>query len=376
MQNFTAFNPTKIEFGTNAIQKLADHLAPFKHALLVIGMGSVKKNGVLDAVINQLNWCKIQYTLFEGIKSNPEYQKADEAIQLAKNKSVDCIVAVGGGSVIDTAKAIAIGFFTQESVWNLYLKKSEPPKSALPVFCVLTLAATGTEMNPYSVLQDTADARKYGFGNALLYPKVSFLDPNYTVTVSQAYTAYGIVDLMAHTLEQYFGIDRADLSNHIAASILELALFHGPKAIEEPQNYDARANILWLSTMALNGTLNAGKRGGDWGVHSFEHIFSVLFDLPHGAGLAIVYPAWIRHFQDSIHEKCTFMEMKLNSSIPLADFLEFAFQKMGVPTKLGDWGIKPNQKDEIVAALIKNKVTGVWFKMNETTYSQLLDLMW
>ncbi len=380
MENFTSYNPTKIEFGKNCTAKLGEDASQYgKKALILIGKGSVKKNGVLDQVTASLKKAKIEFEVFEGIKSNPEYETADQAVSQAQKIKAGMLIPVGGGSVIDTAKAVAMGFYRKHSIWDFYSKKADAPKEALPILCVLTLAATGTEMNQFTVIQNTKEGRKYGYGSPLLYPKTSYLDPEFTNSVPMDYTAYGISDLIAHTLEQYFDPSDAPLSDAIASDIISQAIKYGLILKDNPKDYDARANIMWLATMALNGTLRHGKKGGDWGVHGFEHSLSVLYDIAHGAGLSIVYPAWMRVFFDDNAKKLQHLsERVFGSADPrvFIDGLEDFFKTIGTPVRLIEVGIQDNARDNIVENLKKNKVRGAFFEMDEKIYNSMLDKMW
>jgi hypothetical protein len=380
MLNFTAFNPTRLHFGKGVVEKLGPEAAAAgKKALIIIGKGSVKNNGVLQKVIDSLEANKVAWQLFEGIKSNPEFEMADAAVEVAKTFQADIIVAVGGGSVIDTAKAVCAGFYVDHGVWDFYAGKGLNPSQALPLFVVLTLAATGTEMNRFTVLQDTQNKQKRGWGHELLYPKVSYLDPEFTYSVPVTYTAYGIADMLAHTFELYFSTDPAPLSDAFAVDVVKLGFQYGPKAIADGNNYDARANLLWLSTIALNGSLQAGKRTGDFGVHSFEHVLSVLFDIPHGAGLSIVYPAWMKHFKAQIGNKLEVLaERILGSGASSTDFitaLEEFYDQIKTPKRLSDWGIGEDKHALILETLEFNKVKGAFFDMTTSDYKALLALM-
>jgi len=380
MENFSAYNPTRIQFGRDCTKSIGTDAVPLgKKALLLIGKGSVKKHGILAEVTSHLTAAGIVFEVFEGIKSNPEYQVADAAVEHAKRFGAEMIIAVGGGSVIDTAKAVCAGFYSDHSVWEFYSGKGIKPTAALPLLVVLTLAATGTEMNRFTVLQDTANKHKRGWGNELLYPYISYLDPVYTFSVPTGYTAYGIADLMAHTFELYFGVDEAPLSDHLATDIIKLAMEFGPKAIAHPDHYDARANLLWLSTVALNGTLNAGKRNGDFGVHAYEHVLSVLFDIPHGAGLSIIYPAWMKHFYSQIEAKMDFLAARTlgpgNTGKDFITALESFYDQIGTPKRLSDWKIGSDQHALIVQTLLENKVRGSYFDMQKTDYEAILKLM-
>jgi alcohol dehydrogenase YqhD (iron-dependent ADH family) len=385
MENFTFQNPTKIYFGNNVLDKLPIEAEKWgTKTLVIIGKNSVKKNGILASVCSTLNMANISYHIFDGIKSNPIFEDADRAIAIAKKEKVDFILAVGGGSVIDTAKAVAIGYYADHSVWDFYEHGIKAEK-ALPLLSILTVAATGSEMNQYTVLQNNSTGAKKGYGSTHLYPKASFLNPEYTFTVSPEYTAYGVADLISHSLEIYFGQGKSDLSDHYVASILRLAIKWGPIAVNEPENYEARAQIMWLATNALNGSLSTGKKGGDWGVHAIEHSLSVLYDIPHGGGLSIVFPAWLTHHLENEKQRLAFLGREvfqltnLNEDEQALGFikgLKKFFTLINSPVSLSEVKIEPNQERIILENLIKNKVNGAHHKLNESDYSSILEKMW
>jgi len=385
MENFTRYNPTKLIFGKGVVDHISDEISPVgNRALIVIGKGSVKASGLYARLVSLLNMCSIEHVTYEGIKSNPIYQDADNAVKLAKDFGADMIVAVGGGSVIDTAKAIAMGYYVEHSVWDFYLQKAKPEK-ALPVFTILTLAATGTEMNPFTVLQDTENGSKRGYGHPLLHPKASFLDPTFTTTVPADYTAYGVSDLIAHCLEQFFGSGNSPLTDLHTAAVIKLAVEYGLKVKDYPNDYDTRANIMWLATNALNGSLTAGKNSGDWACHGFEHSLSVLFDIPHGAGLSIVFPAWLKYHQKQLQQKLCFLAKQVfeietgkpeQDASAFIDRIELFFQEINTPTRLSQVNILPSSKAEILANFKLNKVNGQVYKLTEQDHEAILDFMW
>jgi alcohol dehydrogenase YqhD (iron-dependent ADH family) len=380
MKNFVSNNPTKLLFGKGVVSKLGSFSKKLgSKAVIIIGKGSVKHNGILDAVTEQLKSVGTEYVLFEGIKSNPIYQDVDACINIAREFGADQIVAIGGGSVIDSAKAVAVGFYHNGSVWDI-CSGGIRAKEALPILCVLTLAATGTEMNMFSVIQNVETGQKLGWGSDLVYPKVSFLDPEYTYSVPKTYTSYGVSDLIAHTFEQYFEPTNSPLSDHLATDIVKLAFEYGKKVIDNPNDYESRSNILWLSTVALNGSLSAGKQGGDWGVHHFEHSLSVLYDIPHGAGLSIIYPAWMKAFFSEIETKLDFMAQRvLGEGKKATDFIaayESFSKSIDSPTRLSEVNILKSDENKIVENLKMNKVVGAFFEQNEAKHKEMLSLMW
>lgn len=385
MENFSYHNPTKIIFGKNEVDRIGSEASLIgKKAIVLIGKGSAKKTGLYARVISSLNMYSIKYITYEGIKSNPLYEDADEAVQLAKEFQADLIIAIGGGSVIDTAKAVAMGYYVEHSVWDFYLQKAKP-ENALPIINILTLAATGTEMNSSTVLQDTHGGMKKGFSSPYLFPKLSILDPTLTYTVPASYTAYGIADLIAHCLEVYFGKGDAPLSDYYIASILKLATVYGPKVMEHPEDYEARANIMWLATNALNGTLVNGKGNGDWGSHLFEHTLSVLYDVAHGAGLSIVFPAWLKHFSGKFESKLAFLgkmvfDVQEGTEAHQAEQfilkLEAFYQSINTPIRLAEVNILKSDRAKILENLQLNKVSGRVYAMKESDHELILDKMW
>jgi alcohol dehydrogenase YqhD (iron-dependent ADH family) len=385
MENFSYHNPTKIIFGKNEVDRIGSEAALFgKKAIVLIGKSSAKKSGLYARIISSLNMHSIKSITYEGIKSNPLFEDADEAVQMAKEFGADMVIAIGGGSVIDTAKAVAMGYYVEHSVWDFYMQKVKPEK-ALPLVNILTLAATGTEMNSSTVLQDNAAGMKKGFSSPHIFPKLSILDPILTYSVPATYTAYGITDLIAHCLEVYFGKSESPLSDYYIASIIKLATVYGPKVIENPEDYDARANIMWLATNALNGSLVNGKGSGDWGSHLFEHTLSVLFDVAHGAGLSIVFPAWMKHFAPKFEAKLAFLGTMVfdvrdgDEAHKASEFikrLEEFYQHIKTPIRLSEVNILQHEKEKILQNLSINKVTGRIYAMNAQDHELILERMW
>lgn len=383
MESFELYNPTKIIFGKDAIDQLPEFIR-WKKALVMIGEGSVKRNGLYARIISLLNMSGLEHLTFEGIKSNPHYQKADEACRRALDFGAEVIIAVGGGSVIDAAKAVSIGYYADHSIWDFYSGKKQPAK-ALPLVCVLTMAACGTENNNFSILQNPKEGIKAGFSSDLLFPLISILDPAVTLSVPRDCTAYGISNLIAHCLEQYFGRGDSPLSDEYAASVIRLAVTYGQKVLHQPEDYDARANLMWLATNALNGNLSAGKSSGDWGCHRMEQSLSVLFNTPHGAGLSVIYPAWLKHHLEQISDKLNFLAARVfdipcgpqrENALKFISRLERFFMETGTPIRLQQLDIGQEEKEKIINNLKMNRVSGKVYRLKEADYSAMLDKMW
>lgn len=384
MENFTFYNPVKLIFGKDTVDQIGIETKVYGNkALVIIGKNSVKKSGLYARIISLLNMQGINSVCYEGIKSNPTFEDADNAIQLAKSENVDVIIALGGGSVLDTAKAVSMGYFANHSVWDFYTRKQKPT-NALPLITILTLAATGSEMNSVTVLQDTKGGIKSGFSSPLLFPKVSILDPTLTYSVPANYTAYGVIDLISHCLESFFGKGNSPLSDHYIASIIKLAIVYGKKVQEEPANYNNRANIMWLATNALNGSLMTGKAGGEWGCHALEHTLSVLYDIPHGAGLSIVFPAWMKYFSVKLKDRLEFLAKNVfdinaensNNGEIFINKLEEFFTSLLAPIRLKDANISEIEESTILSNFKLTNASGSVFTLKKEEHKGILDLMW
>ena len=379
MENFMIYNPVKVHFGRGVIEKLGKSVTVYgRRVLLLYGGGSIHKNGVYDKVVEQLSAAGCEVTEYRGIKPNPVIEDVDTAVSVAREQGVEVIVAVGGGSVIDSAKVIAAAFHYDGPAWDLMERKVKP-STALPVIAVLTLAATGTEMNALAVVQNNAIGKKASFTSPYSHPKVSFLDPMFTLSVPLEYTGYGITDLMAHSMESWFGKGESPLADKIVLSILEEALEAGPLLMKDLMNHDLRARIMYAATMALNGTCLHGRVSGDWGVHATGHVLSLLYDIPHGATLSIVYPAWLKMMKNRIPERVRELLFKLFFTDDIDDGiykLEYCFKMFECPVRLNEAGIAQEKSEEIFSQMIKNKVTGMNHELNADDYNALLELMW
>ncbi len=375
MQNFIAYIPTQLHFGKGVIKGLPGASLPFgKKVLLMYGKGSALKNGSYDDTLQQLKIAEMEVFHFDGIKSNPVVEDVDAAAELGIAKQVDMIVAVGGGSVIDSAKITAICIHDQVKAWDV-VKRKVIPTGAIPLITVLTLAATGTEMNSVAVLQNHKTDEKLGYGHISMYPKHSFLDPGYTLSVPANYTAFGVVDLVAHCLEAWFGAGDASLSDRFVIAIIKEAMEYGPLLMNDLNNYDLRARIMWAATNALNGLTSYGRVSGDWAVHGLGHVLSYLYDTPHGASLSIVYPAWLRIMKDRIPARISQLgEQLFNENDPEKTIvmLEAFFSELGSPVRLSEIGKTDNEVEEIVKIMNHNRVSGMNMRLSEDDRRQIV----
>ncbi|RCW73108.1 iron-containing alcohol dehydrogenase [Saliterribacillus persicus] len=299
MQNFNFHNPTKLYFGKGQLTQLREELPRYgSKILLVYGGGSIKRNGLYDSTLEILNDLNMEVFELNGVEPNPRLSTARKGVDICQKENIDFILAVGGGSTIDCTKAIAVGANSDSDIWDIITKKSEA-QGALPFGTVLTLAATGSEMNPGSVITNWETKEKHGWGSPFSFPVFSILDPENTFTVPRDQTVYGIVDIMSHALEHYFHHETNTLlQDRMVEGILKTVIETAPLLLDDLENYDHRATILYNGTMALNGMVSMGYHG-DWATHNLEHAVSAVYDIPHGGGLAILFPNWMEYAIDA-----------------------------------------------------------------------------
>ena len=292
MNNFTYSVPTKIHFGKGQISHLYELSESGNKVLLCYGGGSIKKAGIYDEAVKILKEEDIEIFELSGIAPNPKIESVREGVKLCKENDIDMVLAIGGGSVIDCAKVVAAGACYDGDPWDLVITPRWI-KKALPIYSVLTLSATGSEMDPFAVISDMSKNEKWGTSSEHMKPKMSILDPEYTYSVSKKQTAAGTADMISHICENYFtNVKNADVQARFAEGLLKNCFKYGPIALEEPDNYDARANLMWTASMAINGILSDGAEVS-WCVHPMEHELSAFYDITHGEGLAILTPHWM-----------------------------------------------------------------------------------
>ena len=365
MQNFDYMTPTRLIFGKDSIVKLPSVMAQYgKRILLAYGGGSIKKIGLYDRVKELLEGYDI--VELSGIQPNPKYDPSVlDGVRLCKEHNIDVILAVGGGSVLDCSKAIAAGACYDGDPWDLISYKVKAQK-ALPIVDILTLAATGSEYDIFSVISRTETNDKIGYGDPLLYPIASILDPVYTFTVSKKQTAAGIADAMNHTMEQYFVADSTLLNDGFCESMLRSLMENGRKCLENPEDYTARAEMMLACTYGCNGILALGNSQSGWPCHGIEHALSAYYDITHGEGLAIITPRWMRHIL-SERTLPRFVKYGINvfgidASLPQQEIAEKAidatykfFESIGIPMHLHEVGIDDSRIDEMAQHIADNE---------------------
>lgn len=294
MENFIYDIQTKIYFGKGQIHELKHIVSQYgKRILLVYGGGSIKKIGIYDEVCKQFEELHVYFTELGGIGANPTLDYVLKGRQICEENNIDLVLAIGGGSVIDCAKVIAASVFYDGDPWDLVIQPNLIQK-ALPIVTVLTIAATGSEMDNIAVISNKETDEKIGTRHALLRPKASILDPTYTFSVSKYQTSSGVADILSHAMETYFSKKEGYFQDKVCEAIMKTVIHYGPIVVKEPTNYEARANIMWASSWAINDFIKLGKMSG-WSVHPIEHQLSAVYDITHGIGLAILTPHWMEH---------------------------------------------------------------------------------
>lgn len=295
MHNFEFVNPTKVIFGKKTILRLGDEVSKYgKKVLLCTGGGSIKQTGLYDKVMLQLKEHSLEVFELAGIQPNPKLSSVQQGVEICKRENIDLVLAVGGGSTIDAAKAIAAGAKYNGDVWDFFENKATI-KDALPLCSVLTLPATGTEMNGFSSVSKWDTKEKLVIWSQFVFPKASILDPELTFSLPKEQTVNGIVDIITHVTERYFSFPSdTPLQDRFGEGIIRTVIENAYRVLENPNDYNARANIMWCGTMANNHLVEMGKEF-DGASHSIEHEVSAIYDIAHGAGLAIIFPNWMKY---------------------------------------------------------------------------------
>jgi alcohol dehydrogenase YqhD (iron-dependent ADH family) len=352
MNNFVYDIPTKVYFGKDQLSNLASELSKYgKRVLLVYGGGSIKKNGLYDSIISEIEKEDLELFELSGVEPNPRIQSVRKGVEICKKNDIDVLLAVGGGSTIDATKFIAAGSCIDFDPWDFFTKNA-PIDKALPIVTILTLAATGSEMDTAGVISNPDTNDKLARMAPPLLPKVSFLDPTATFSVSKYQTACGSADIMNHIMEVYFNMNQdLFMLDTFMEGMLKTVIKYAPIAMIEPDNYEARANLMWTSSWAINSFVNGGKQQ-EWSCHPIEHEVSAIYDITHGLGLAIIGPRWLEYCLDEttvskyyqygtnvfgIDSSLAPMEVAKKSIEMTADFL---YNTLGLTSTFGELGIK------------------------------------
>jgi len=364
MNNFEYSQPTNIIFGKDTHKEIGKHTAKYgKNILIVYGSERIRKNGLLDDVEKSLNDEGVKYTLLGGVKPNPRLSKVYEGIKICKENDIDFVLAVGGGSPIDTAKGIAVGAKYAGDIWDLYIKK-DVFEHALPVATILTIAAAGSEASTGSVITNEKTGYKRDYGSKCVIPIFSILNPELTCSVPTYQSACGSADIMMHDIERYFTNTKdVGFTDRLCEAVLLSVKENASKAIEEPNDYETRANIMWAGTIAHNDLLSTG-RVGDWSSHQIGHEISAKFDVAHGATLTIICPAWMKYVYK--HDVARFKQFATrvigieldglsDEEIALKGIegLKSFFASLGLPTSLKEVDVDESSIDEMAEKSVR-----------------------
>ena len=386
MDNFVCHIPTKVYFGENQICHLGEELINFGNKVLFIyGGGSIKQNGIYNKIVNEINKKNLEvYELF-GVLPNPRVDLVREGVKICKEKNIDVILAVGGGSVIDAAKYISAGACVEHDPWD-FLSKNAPIEKALPLVTVLTISAAGSEMDNSAVLSNEETNDKIGKKHQLFYPKVSFLDPTFTYSVNSYQTACGSADIFCHILETYFTLeDNFDMLDGIMESLMRDVIKYSTIAMKEPENYEARANLMWISSWAINGFIK-GYKTHSWSCHNMEHQLSAYYDITHGLGLAILTPRWLLYCLNeyTIKRYVTFGTNVLDIDKNLADIQiankaieklsDFFFDTLNLENSFTKVGINDEYFEQMAIKAVKGGVLNSFIPLKKDDVLKIFNM--
>ncbi len=365
MIDFDFISPTKIYFGTNKEELIGQicNERGYKRVYIVIGQGSVKRSGLLDTVLDSLNANDIKYQILEGVRPNPTIDLCHKGIEEARAFAPNLILAIGGGSVIDTAKNIAVGYFYVGDSFDFNLHKVKP-KKALPIGVILTIAASGSELSTSCVIQDDETQIKQGFNDDIIRPVFAIENPKLTYSVSKVQTAYGVVDIMMHTLERYFNASSDnEPADGFAEALLRSVIKAGKTVMNNPTDYDARAVLMLMSSLSHNGMTSLGKNGGFF-VHPIEHAVSGVYtNVAHAAGLAVIFPAWAKYYINYDVDKFDSLarnvfdlhnKNKIDNAKAGINEIEKLFAILGMPKTFKDLGIDNPDIDKLINIITNN----------------------
>ena len=386
MENFVFYRPTRIIFGRDSEDKVGKETKKYgKKILLHYGQGSIKRTGLYDKVMKSLKKENIEVVELGGVKPNPRLSLVREGIDICKKQNIDFILIVGGGSAIDSAKAIAAGTKYDGDVWDFYSGKEDGVKEALPLGIVLTIPAAGSEVSPDTVITDEDGWYKRFTSGEPLISKFSILNPELTFTLSARQTVIGASDIMAHIYERYFTQEKnAELTDRLAEATMKTVINNTRLVLKNLKDYNARAEIMWSGSIAHNDLLATGKTG-DWASHMIEHELSGIYDIPHGEGLAIVFPAWMRYvYKDNVARFAQFARRVWGVDTGLDDLertalegisrTEAFYREIGLPVRLSEIGISEDKFEEMAAKAVEDGSIGQFRKLKKEDIIEIYKL--
>lgn len=356
MNNFSYYAPTRVIFGRDSEAQTGKVIKEYGYEKVLVhyGSGSVKKTGLLDRIFKSLDEVGISYISLGGVVPNPRLSLVYEGIELCKKENVDFILAVGGGSVIDSAKAIGYGLTNEGDVWDFYIRKREA-KACMPVGAVLTIAAAGSEMSASSVITNEDGWIKRGYGNDCSRVKFAVMNPELTMTLPQYQTQCGCADIMMHSIERYLNHgDNMELTDGFAENIIRTVMKNAKILFNDSMNYEARAEVMWAGSLSHNGLISCGTDGGDWSTHQMEHELGGMFDVAHGAGLTAIWGSWARYVVYERPERFAKFAVNIFGFKNIGDDMQTAlkginameefFRSVGLPTSMKELGINPTEE--------------------------------
>lgn len=368
MKSFVYHVPTKVYFGEGQLCHLGEELKQCgKKVLLSYGGGSIKKSGLYDLLLEEMKKANLEVFELAGIEPNPRIESVREGARLCKQHDIDVVLAVGGGSTIDAAKFIAAGACTDDDPWDFFVAGA-PIDKALPLITVLTLSATGSEMDSCGVISNMETNDKLARYSDHVFPKVSFLDPTLTYTVNEYQTACGSADILSHIFEVYFNMNKdLYMLDTVMEGLMRTVIKYAPIALREPENYEARANLMWASSWAINGFINGGKQQA-WSCHPMEHVLSAYYDITHGLGLAILTPRWMKYCLDETRVS-KFYQFGVNvfgidaslepmevAERAIEELSTFFFRTLGLKSRLSEVGIDDTHFEQMSQKACKGGV--------------------
>lgn len=355
MMNFNYYTPTKVIFGKGTLDQVGQQVKDFggKKVLIHYGGGSVKRSGVLGRVKASLDQAGIGWTELGGVVPNPRLGLVRQGIELCRKEGVDFLLPVGGGSVIDSAKAIGYGVANDGDVWDFYDFK-RVPTACMPVGAVVTIAAAGSEMSNSSVITKEEGGIKRSYNNDMGRPKFAIMDPELTMTLPDYQTACGCADILMHTMERYFNVDTMELTDVLAEGLMRVVMDEARVLVKDPKNYEARANVMWAGSLSHNGLTGCGAGNGDWACHRLEHEVGGMFDVAHGAGLAALWGTWARYVLPEKPGRFAQFAVNVLGVAPQGDdtatalkgieAMEEFYREIKMPTNLRELGVEPTEE--------------------------------
>lgn len=386
MNSFVYHVPTKVYFGEGQLCHLGEELKQCgTRVLLCYGGGSIKKSGLYDSLMEEMRKADLEVFELAGIEPNPRIESVREGARLCKQNNIDVVLAVGGGSTIDAAKFIAAGACTDDDPWDFFVAGA-PIDKALPLITVLTLSATGSEMDSCGVISNMETNDKLARYSDHVFPKVSFLDPTLTYTVNEYQTACGSADILSHIFEVYFNMNKdLYMLDTVMEGLMRTVIKYAPIALKEPENYEARANLMWASSWAINGFIDGGKQQA-WSCHSMEHVLSAYYDITHGLGLAILTPRWMRYCLDEITVS-KFYQFGINvfgidASLEPMEVAEraidelstFFFSTLGLKSRLSEVGIDDTHFEQMAQKACKGGVLPAFKPLGKEDIKKIFEL--